>query len=108
MLLYSLKPSILKILFLVVQMTTPAIQNDFSYYRRTVMRGKLESNNGTDPGEDDVTIDHQLANKMSLFYANSTPMLKILSEATSKFVTEVSSKVMGSVRIRQGRKWGLI
>ncbi|ROT73203.1 CYFIP-related Rac1 interactor B [Penaeus vannamei] len=71
-----------------LKMTTPAIQNDFSYYRRTVMRGKLESNNGTDPGEDDVTIDHQLANKMSLFYANSTPMLKILSEATSKFVTE--------------------
>lgn len=70
-------------------MTTPAIQNDFSYYRRTVMRGKLEPNNSTDTGEDDVTINHQLANKMSLFYANSTPMLKILSEATSKFVTEV-------------------
>lgn len=80
-------------------MTTPAIQNDFSYYRRTVMRGKLESNNGTDPGEDDVTIDHQLANKMSLFYANSTPMLKILSEATSKFVTEVSTYFHMSVEI---------
>lgn len=70
------------------QMTTPAIQNDFSYYRRTVMRSKIE-HNGTDTVEDDLTIDHQLANKMSLFYANSTPMLKILSEATSKFVTEV-------------------
>lgn len=92
----------LMILLLAIQMTTPAIQNDFSYYRRTVMRGKLESNNGTDPGEDDVTIDHQLANKMSLFYANSTPMLKILSEATSKFVTEVSSKSVESVCISKG------
>ncbi|XP_071528468.1 CYFIP-related Rac1 interactor B-like [Panulirus ornatus] len=70
-----------------LKMTTPAIQNDFSYYRRTVMRSKIE-HNGTDTVEDDLTIDHQLANKMSLFYANSTPMLKILSEATSKFVTE--------------------
>nr|XP_053641944.1 LOW QUALITY PROTEIN: CYFIP-related Rac1 interactor B-like [Cherax quadricarinatus] len=70
-----------------LKMTTPAIQNDFSYYRRTVMRLKIE-HNGMETVEDDVTIDHQLANKMSLFYANSTPMLKILSEATSKFVTE--------------------
>ncbi|XP_045604314.1 CYFIP-related Rac1 interactor B [Procambarus clarkii] len=70
-----------------LKMTTPAIQNDFSYYRRTVMRLKIE-HNGVEAVEDDVTIDHQLANKMSLFYANSTPMLKILSEATSKFVTE--------------------
>ncbi|XP_050714008.1 CYFIP-related Rac1 interactor B-like isoform X2 [Eriocheir sinensis] len=77
-----------------LKMTTPAIQNDFSYYRRTVMRSKIEHNGSggsmgpSDSMEDSFTIDHQLANKMSLFYANSTPMLKILSEATSKFVTE--------------------
>ncbi|XP_042234300.1 CYFIP-related Rac1 interactor B-like isoform X2 [Homarus americanus] len=68
-----------------LKMTTPAIQNDFSYYRRTVTRLKIEHNSVEAVDE---TIDHQLANKMSLFYANSTPMLKILSEATSKFVTE--------------------
>lgn len=81
-------------------MTTPAIQNDFSYYRRTVMRSKIEHNGSggsmapSDSLEDTFTIDHQLANKMSLFYANSTPMLKILSEATSKFVTEVGVEVV--------------
>lgn len=81
-------------------MTTPAIQNDFSYYRRTVMRSKIEHNGSggsmapSDSLEDTFTIDHQLANKMSLFYANSTPMLKILSEATSKFVTEVGVGVV--------------
>ncbi|KAK4327231.1 hypothetical protein Pmani_002287 [Petrolisthes manimaculis] len=73
-----------------LKMTTPAIQNDFSYYRRTVMQTRIKQNSATgETGSDEgALIDHQLANKMSLFYANSTPMLKILSEATSKFVTE--------------------
>jgi len=30
-----------------------------------------------------------MANRMSLFYAYPTPLLKVLSDATSKFVTEV-------------------
>ncbi|XP_076042591.1 CYFIP-related Rac1 interactor B [Oratosquilla oratoria] len=71
-----------------LKMTTPAIQNDFSYYRRTVMRAKMDTRCSESGNEDDVTIDHQLAYKMSVFYANSTPMLKVLSDATSKFVTE--------------------
>ncbi|XP_063885066.1 CYFIP-related Rac1 interactor B-like [Scylla paramamosain] len=76
-----------------LKMTTPAIQNDFSYYRRIIMRTRIEQNgsSGTVANngmEETLCIDHQLGNKMSLFYANSTPMLKILSEATSKFVTE--------------------
>ncbi|XP_064078037.1 CYFIP-related Rac1 interactor B [Macrobrachium rosenbergii] len=70
-----------------LKMTTPAIQNDFSYYRRTVTRSRMEMN-GSDGWEENVNIDHQLANKMSLFYANSTPMLKVLSKATSTFVAE--------------------
>lgn len=75
-----------------LKMTTPAIQNDFSYYRRTVMRSKIEHNGSgavpTNGMDESLTIDHQLANKMSLFYANSTPMLKILSEATTNFVRD--------------------
>ena len=38
--------------------------------------------------ESDV-ISNELANRMSLFYAHATPMLKVLSDATTKFVAEV-------------------
>lgn len=79
-----------------LKMTTPAIQNDFSYYRRSVMRSRLDSSYGTaveensSDSEDEVVcqLDHQTANKMSLFYAYPTPMLRVVSEITSKFVTE--------------------
>lgn len=69
-----------KILF---QMKTPAIQNDFSYYRRVVSRQRLDANNAVIPSD--------VANRMSLFYAHATPMLKVLSEATSRFVETHSS-----------------
>lgn len=35
-------------------------------------------------------VSTEIANKMSLFYAESTPMLKTLSAGTMRFVTEVS------------------
>uniref|UniRef100_A0A336MPS5 CSON003367 protein n=1 Tax=Culicoides sonorensis TaxID=179676 RepID=A0A336MPS5_CULSO len=65
------------------KMKTPAIQNDFSYYRRVVSRQRLDANNAVIPSD--------IANRMSLFYAHATPMLKVLSEATSKFVEQHSS-----------------
>lgn len=34
-------------------------------------------------------IDNNIANQMSLFYANATPMLRVLSDATSRFVADV-------------------
>ncbi|XP_018026785.1 CYFIP-related Rac1 interactor B [Hyalella azteca] len=77
-----------------LKMTTPAIQNDFSYYRRTMMRTRLDHTTPQDLGcngdsEEDISkLDHQTANKMSLFYAYPTPMLRVISEATSKFVAE--------------------
>lgn len=64
-------------------MKTPAIQNDFSYYRRTVSR---QQNIGS--AANVGTINSDLANRMSLFYAHPTPMLKVLSEATSTFVKD--------------------
>lgn len=64
-------------------MKTPAIQNDFSYYRRVVSRQRLDANNAVIPSD--------VANRMSLFYAHATPMLKVLSEATSRFVQQHSS-----------------
>jgi hypothetical protein len=35
-------------------------------------------------------VSNEEANRMSLFYAYPTPLLKTLSDSTSKFVTEVS------------------
>lgn len=62
-------------------MKTPAIQNDFSYYRRTVSRQRHDFNK-------QLIVNTEMANRMSLFYAHATPMLKVLSEATSKFVQD--------------------
>lgn len=67
-------------------MKTPAIQNDFSYYRRTVSRQRLVD-------ADRTLVSTELANRMSLFYAHATPMLKVLSEATSKFVKDNADHV---------------
>ncbi|GBP79761.1 Protein FAM49B [Eumeta japonica] len=66
-------------------MKTPAIQNDFSYYRRSVSRRSLSEE---PPADDSPRISGELANRMSLFYAQATPMLKVLSEATSQFVND--------------------
>ncbi|MEE6484361.1 hypothetical protein FKM82_013849 [Ascaphus truei] len=70
-----------------LKMTNPAIQNDFSYYRRTVSRNRL-NNFQIDPESD---VNNEMANRMSLFYADATPMLKTLSSATTKFVSENKS-----------------
>ena len=69
-------------------MLNPSIQNDFSYYRRTISRLRSpnpNSGNTEMPAISDLTPE--LANKMSLFYANATPMLRVLSDATLNFVT---------------------
>ncbi|KDR17574.1 protein FAM49B isoform X1 [Zootermopsis nevadensis] len=71
------------------KMKTPAIQNDFSYYRRTITRQRMSSYNGFEH-HDTREVTNELANRMSLFYAHATPMLKVLSEATSMFVKENS------------------
>ncbi|XP_013858280.1 protein FAM49A isoform X3 [Austrofundulus limnaeus] len=65
-------------------MRIPAIQNDFSYYRRTISRNRLNNMNLDIENE----VNNEMANKMSLFYAEATPMLKTLSNATTNFVTE--------------------
>ncbi|XP_030630343.1 protein FAM49B [Chanos chanos] len=67
-----------------LKMTNPAIQNDFSYYRRTLSRMRI--NNVAVEGQNEV--DNEMANRMSLFYADATPMLKTLSAATTKFVSD--------------------
>lgn len=66
-----------------LKMTNPSIQNDFSYYRRTLSRVKMA--NQPDPNR--VAVNNEMANKMSLFYAHATPMLKTIVDSTIKFVS---------------------
>eukprot|EP01133_Synstelium_polycarpum_P015090 gene15090-17865_t len=63
------------------KMVNPAIQNDFSYYRRTLNRMKLTKKDAN------IKIRDELANRMSLFFAYPTPMMKVLSETTAKFLS---------------------
>lgn len=39
--------------------------------------------------EGENEVNNELANRISLFYADATPMLKTLSDSTTKFVSEV-------------------
>uniref|UniRef100_A0A4W3I3R6 Family with sequence similarity 49 member A n=1 Tax=Callorhinchus milii TaxID=7868 RepID=A0A4W3I3R6_CALMI len=68
-----------------LKMKNPAIQNDFSYYRRTISRNRINNMHQLDAENE---VNNEMANRMSLFYAEATPMLKTLSDATTKFVSE--------------------
>lgn len=69
-------------------MQTPAIQNDFSYYRRVLMREGPSTYAFTDQDEDSNS-NLNIANKVSLFYAEATPMLRTLTNVTSQFLNKV-------------------
>ena len=43
---------------------------------------------------DELEVNDAVASRMSLFYAHATPMLKVLSDATSKFVSEVTNYLL--------------
>lgn len=62
------------------KMQNPAIQNDFSYYRRTLNRMKTQKKNL------DILIKDELANRMSLFFAYPTPMMNVINGTTAKFL----------------------
>jgi len=61
------------------KMVNPAIQNDFSYYRRVLNRMK----NVDKEKKSEILVDEELANKMSFFFAYPTPMMKVLIDATT-------------------------
>lgn len=65
-----------------LKMMNPAIQNDFSYYRRSLSRLKMTKQDSK------LTIRDELANRMSLFFAYPTPMMNVINDVTSKFMTE--------------------
>ena len=55
-----------------------------------------------DDDNEGIQVSNEMANRMSLFYAYPTPILKILSDATSKFVTEVWSADYKSLKVHMG------
>jgi len=69
-----------------LKMLNPAIQNDFSYYRRTLNRMKLSKKH-----HGEITIKDELANRMSLFFAYPTPMMNVVNETTTKFLSQNST-----------------
>ncbi|XP_065062160.1 CYFIP-related Rac1 interactor B-like [Rhopilema esculentum] len=69
-----------------LKMCNPSIQNDFSYYRRTLSRKRMDGSE-----ENCLQVSTEMANRMSLFYAYPTPFLKTLSDATGKFVSDNKS-----------------
>ncbi|KAJ1973218.1 hypothetical protein H4R35_004231 [Dimargaris xerosporica] len=67
-----------------LKMANPSIQNDFSYYRRTLHRLKKSTN----PQLSDHLIPDGVTNSMSLFYAYPNPMLRLVIDAITVFVTK--------------------
>lgn len=70
-------------------MRNPTMQNDFSYYRRMLQRGRY----GTAPDESTSDLRSAMdqsdeANRISLFIAYPTPMLKCVIDTTTEFVTK--------------------
>jgi len=78
-----------------LKMTNPSIQNDFSFYRR--MRNRVNAYSEAVIQTDnryaeEHEVSNEVANRMSMFYAYPTPMLKMLSNSVTNFVTELQSK----------------
>ena len=62
-----------------IKMNTPPIQNDFSYYRRSMQR--MKAHNVETAG----VLSDEDANRMSLFYASHTPVMAILISSVQSF-----------------------
>ncbi|KAG0267615.1 Protein fam49a, partial [Mortierella polycephala] len=67
-----------------IKMRTPQIQNDFSYYRRCLSKGKLANDGDLRSAMD----EDELANRLSMFYAGPTPMLTIVTDVTTRLAVE--------------------
>ncbi|GAA5805313.1 hypothetical protein EDC94DRAFT_639395 [Helicostylum pulchrum] len=78
-----------------LKMHSPTLQNDFSYYRRMLQRGRYSSNHGPEgDAKSSVSdlrsamIEDDQANRISLFIAYPTPMLKCIIDTTTEFVNK--------------------
>jgi len=71
------------------KMMNPAIQNDFSYYRRVLGRMKDKKQK--------MKVDEELANKMSFFFAYPTPMMKVMIDSTTQIDKEKRFKLVSGL-----------
>lgn len=71
------------------KMINPAIQNDFSYYRRSLSKQKNKV---------EVKIKDELANRMSLFFAYPTPMLKVCYQETQSYLKVITDTTLDLVK----------
>ncbi|KAI9496588.1 hypothetical protein BDB00DRAFT_758067 [Zychaea mexicana] len=76
-----------------LKMRNPTLQNDFSYYRRMLQRGRYTGRQSmADDGESmsdlkSAMVEDDQANRISLFIAYPTPMLKCVIDTTTEYVT---------------------
>lgn len=63
------------------------------YFQKDSTFFSFKQDSGVSAADDQAQVSTEMANRMSLFYAYPTPMLKTLSDATSKFVSEVCSSI---------------
>ncbi|KAG0170598.1 Protein fam49a [Apophysomyces sp. BC1034] len=76
-----------------LKMRNPTLQNDFSYYRRMLQRGRY-STTGRESLHESVSdlrsamMEDDQANRISLFIAYPTPMLRCVIETTTQYVKE--------------------
>ncbi|KAI9268297.1 hypothetical protein BDA99DRAFT_505438 [Phascolomyces articulosus] len=76
-----------------LKMRSPTLQNDFSYYRRMLQRGRYSGRQSmADDGESmsdlrSAMVEDDQANRISLFIAYPTPMLKCVIDTTTEYVT---------------------
>lgn len=63
-----------------IKLNTPSIQNDFSYYRRSMQRMRV---NGQ---QEDGVLGDDLAHKLSLFFASPTPAMTVLVSSVTSSV----------------------
>ncbi|KAI8384265.1 uncharacterized protein BYT42DRAFT_511694 [Radiomyces spectabilis] len=76
-----------------LKMRHPTLQNDFSYYRRMLQRGRYSSPGRMSMDESvsdlrSAMVEDDLANRISLFIAYPTPMLKCVIDTTTKYVKD--------------------
>jgi hypothetical protein len=71
------------------KMMNPAIQNDFSYYRRVPGRMKDKKQK--------MKVDEELANKMSFFFAYPTPMMKVMIDSTTSLDKAERPRIIGGL-----------
>jgi hypothetical protein len=71
------------------KMMNPAIQNDFSYYRRVLGRMKDKKQK--------MKVDEELANKMSFFFAYPTPMMKVMIDSTTSIEKSERPRIVGGL-----------